>query len=398
MAALDPSPEVGAECDNNQDDDGDGGVNEGCGRVGAKSESGDDCLNAENDDGLGDNPDDDVVNDGCPPVFALWVFPPDTKEGKRLNLTSIYGAPLLDGDTVYFGAYDGNVYALNASDGIPLWRFETDDKVIGSLAWKDGTLYVGSSDGRLYAIDTARCVNSCPRSSARIFDTGSSIWTSPLVVNDEIYVAAMDGRLHALDATTLDPVPGFSFQTAAGLLMDPTLASDDTLLVGGIDSELYALDLKTGEQRWKAPFKSGNWLWGKPLVNEDAVYIADLDGNVYAVDLGDGTPKWASPFEAAASIRSALVLADDTLVAVDRQGNAYGLNPEDGSRRWGPTLLGKTVFSDPLLVQAAPSATPATDVQGESEVLIFAQGGDLCRIHPADGTPAGVALCAKVPS
>jgi hypothetical protein len=31
------------------------------------------------------------------------------------------------------------------------------------------------------------------------------------------------------------------------------------------------------------------------------------------------------------------------------------------------------------------------------EVLIVAQGGDLCRIDPADGSPARAVLCAEVP-
>jgi outer membrane protein assembly factor BamB len=397
MAALDPVAESGADCENAEDDDLDGGVNEGCDRAGQKAESGDDCRNGENDDGLGSNPDDDVVNDGCPPVYRLWVFPPDTDEGNRRDLEGIYGAPLLNGDILYFGAYDGNVYALDAPSGILLWQFETDDAIIGSLALKDVTLYAGSTDGRLYAIDTAACVASCPRSAALTFDTGSSIWASPVVFGDVVYVPDMDGRLHALEARTLDPVAGFSFQTNAGLLMEPTLANEDTLLVGGIDSELYELDAATGRQRWSKPFEGGNWFWGKPLVDGDTVYIADLGGNVHAVNLTDGTPKWG-PFQAEASIRSAPVLAGDTLVAVDRHGNAYGINPDDGSPKWGPTVLGKTVLSDPFLLQAAATATPATDVQGVAELLIVAQGGDLCRIDPADGSPSGPALCTKVPS
>jgi hypothetical protein len=31
------------------------------------------------------------------------------------------------------------------------------------------------------------------------------------------------------------------------------------------------------------------------------------------------------------------------------------------------------------------------------ELLIVAQGGDLCRIDPADGSPVGAVPCAEVP-
>ena len=105
------------------------------------------------------------------------------------------------------------------------------------------------------------------------------------------------------------------------------------------------------------------------------------------------------------------------------RGNAYGLKPEDGSRQWGPTLLGKTVLSDPFLLQpasaspspaasespaaspsptspespaASPLASPAPTRAAAAEVLIVAQGGNLCRLDPADGTPTAALLCAEV--
>jgi outer membrane protein assembly factor BamB len=350
-------------------------------------------------------------------LSVKWVFPPDTDEGNKLDLEGIYAAPVLVDETVYFGAYDGNIYALNASDGTALWRFETGDPVTGALALKDGTLYAGSTDGLLYALDIASCTNGCPPGDqVPSFDTGSSIWASPLLAGDVIYVPAMDGRLHALNAATLEPVDRFSFKAGAGLVMDPTLAGDDTLLVGGIDSTLQALNPATGDEKWS--FKAGNWFWGTPLVSDDAVYIADLDGNVYAIGLTDGKQLWASPFKVEAAVRSAPLLAGDTLVIVGRDGKAYGLNPDDGTRQWGPTLLGKSVLSNPILLERTispsvttgpspspaagspsptPGASPSGMAVGETVVLIVAQGGDLCTIDPADGSPAGALLCAEVP-
>jgi len=417
IAALDANmaPETGAECADAKDNDGDGAVNEGCPKAGQKSEEGAQCMNDTNDDQNNGVADDNLVNDGCPATIVRWVFPPNTDEGNKLKLEGIYGAPIRVGDFVYFGAYDGNVYALNAADGSARWRFETNDAIVSSLAAKDGTLFATSTDGRLYAIDAATGIERGR------FETGSSIWASPVVVGDVVYVAAMDGKLHALDAGALTPVSGFSFKTDAGLLMEPTLANNDTLLVGGIDHKLYALDPKTGKQRWSQPFEGGNWFWAKPLVKDGTAYVADLDGNVYGVDLKDGRRLWS--FQASDSVRAAPLLAGGTLVVVDRSGNAYGLKPEDGSRQWGPTLLGKTVLSDPFLLQpasaspspaasespaaspsptapespaASPVASPAPTRAAAAEVLIVAQGGNLCRLDPADGTPTAALLCAEV--
>jgi eukaryotic-like serine/threonine-protein kinase len=228
----------------------------------------------------------------------------------------------------------------------------------------------------------------------------------------------MNGRLYALDAETLEPVDGFSFEGDAGLLMGPTLAKEETLLVGGIDSKLYALEPATGAEKWS--FEGGNWFWGSPLVEGDMVYAADLDGNVHALDVNDGNSRWSQAFNAGAPVRSAPLLVGDTLFIVARDGAAYGLDPQDGTQQWGPTLLDKTVLSDPFLLEGAtsgggaassPSASPGdgspapteaaspTRIAREgtqTEVLISAQGGNLCRIDPTNGSPIGTVPCVEV--
>jgi outer membrane protein assembly factor BamB len=348
-------------------------------------------------------------------LAVQWVFPPDTDEGNKLDLEGIYGAPVLHDGVIYFGANDGNVYALDAAEGFLIWPFETGDAIVNSLALKDGTLFAGSTDGVLYAI------NAASGDETDRFDTGSSIWGSPVVVEDVIYLPTMDGDLLALRADTLDPVEGFSFKTDAGLLMDPALANDNMLLVGGIDSTIYALNPGTGAELWS--FGGGNWFWGRPLVTDNTAYVADMDGNVFALDLSDGAPLWPQPFTADDAVRSGPLLAGDTLVIVDSGGNAFGLNPEDGKPQWGPTLLGKTVLSDPLLLaqtiapadtatpsspdsgsptpapaSPTPSPSPAAENGGREVVLIVAEGGDLCTIDPVDGSPVGALLCAEVPA
>ncbi|MBT5846699.1 MAG: PQQ-like beta-propeller repeat protein, partial [Verrucomicrobiales bacterium] len=57
--------------------------------------------------------------------------------------------------TVYVGAHDKSLYAINGKTGIKLWEFETGGYVESSPAiGSDGTVYIGSWDGKLYAIKT----------------------------------------------------------------------------------------------------------------------------------------------------------------------------------------------------------------------------------------------------
>ena len=66
------SIEIGAECNNAVDDDGDWKINDGCPKVGSKSETGTQCNDAV--DAGEDTPADGMVNDGCP---GRTLYSPD---------------------------------------------------------------------------------------------------------------------------------------------------------------------------------------------------------------------------------------------------------------------------------------------------------------------------------
>src|SRR5712691_4078865 len=55
-----------------------------------------------------------------------------------------------------------------------------------------------------------------------------------------------------------------------------------------------------------------------------------------------------------------------------------------GTLQWGPVLLGKSVLSDPILLGG--------------EVLIVAQGGDICRIDPKDGSATATRTNTPTPT
>ena len=64
----------------------------------------------------------------------------------------ISGAPVVAGDTVYFGTEDGLAIAVDADTGEELWRWQTGNFVRASPAVVDGAVFVASGDGLLYAL------------------------------------------------------------------------------------------------------------------------------------------------------------------------------------------------------------------------------------------------------
>ncbi len=373
LSALDENPESGDQCDNSTDDDGEGWVNEGCPRVGEKAERGRECENDINDDIVDGIADDDKVNDGCP---SYWTFPTGHEESK-VDLNAIYTTPIVIGDTVYIGAYSGDIYALSPKDRSVRWTLELDGPIIAGLAASETVVYAATDAGTLYALDAE------DGGEVGRFDAGDSIWGAPLLVEGDLYVASVNGKLFKLDAESLEPAWDAPFEASQGLISDPALA-DGTVLVGGIDRTLRAVNAETGEERWS--FKADNWFWGQPLVVDGTAYVPNLDGRVYALDLETGDERWSFGAEDSDPMRSAPVLAGDVLVIVDRGGNVHGLDPEDGALQWsssGEDGLNKTVLSNPL-VRADDEAEEGV------EILISAQGGDLFSFDPASGASVEV--------
>ena len=67
------------------------------------------------------------------------------------NFDTVNSSPAVANGVVYFGAYDGVIYALNATYGYELWSFQTTYPIYTSPVVANGMLYFTSVDGILYA-------------------------------------------------------------------------------------------------------------------------------------------------------------------------------------------------------------------------------------------------------
>jgi eukaryotic-like serine/threonine-protein kinase len=92
----------------------------------------------------------------------------------------------------------GILYAIDIRDHAARWHFtEPESEFIGtSPAVADGTVYIGAEDGRLYAIDAT---TGRQRWAAT---AGNQVQSSPIVVDGVVLVGSFDGALYAFDATT----------------------------------------------------------------------------------------------------------------------------------------------------------------------------------------------------
>jgi outer membrane protein assembly factor BamB len=106
----------------------------------------------------------------------------------------VWGAPVADGGTFYFGDLDGFFYAVDSASGEVLWSIQPDGPIVGSALVMTDFIVFATESGTVYAVDRdGNIVWSEP--------VGGKIYTTPVAGKDRIVVAPTetDYKLVILD-------------------------------------------------------------------------------------------------------------------------------------------------------------------------------------------------------
>ena len=136
-----------------------------------------------------------------------------------------------------------------------LWTFQSDDMIESTAAVADGTVYVGALDGILYAIDAQT------GEKRWTYQANSSIKASPAIHDGVIYFGDGDGVFHAVDINTHKTK--WQFSTEGEIISSANFAGD-RVLFGSYDGFLYCLNRDNGELVWK--FETEGYVHGTPGV------------------------------------------------------------------------------------------------------------------------------------
>ena len=302
--------------------------------------------------------------------------------------TTTQAAPAADGDPVAMfrgDAAHSGTYAATAGRALAgvRWHVTTEGDVIGSPAVAGGVVYVGSGDGTLYALDRATGAVRW-----RV-DAGSAIASSPAVGGGLVFVGTRDGRFLALDAAggarrweirTGAVMPwAWGHESGDVYTSSPTYV-DGTLVFGAGDGHVYAVDARTGRERWRAATEGR--VRSTPAVADGRVYVGSADGRVYAFDLATGARRWRYDTEGARlesgrfgfdrrTVQSSPAVSGGTVYVGARDGFLYAISADSGRLRWradhevswvnaSPAVRDGVVYvgsSDGQFVQALDAAT-----------------------------------------
>lgn len=204
----------------------------------------------------------------------------------------VRSSPAVAQGTVFVGSMDGSLYALDLRSGRLRWRYDTEGRSLRSEAYgfdrksvqsspavADGTVFFGARDGFLYAVDA-----ESGRLRWRLDHQMSWVNTSPAVAGGIVYAGSSDARfVQGVDARTGEEL--WRFKTAGPVWASPAVAGD-VVYFADFTGTLYALNRVSGALLWQ--HRAGAGIRSSPLPVSGMVYVGAEDGTVYAVRRSSG--------------------------------------------------------------------------------------------------------------
>jgi outer membrane protein assembly factor BamB len=201
--------------------------------------------------------------------YLSAMNPKTGREKWRYRGAPIESSPLLAGHTLYFGAWDHRVHAIDARTGHRRWSFHADDQVNTSAAYWRGTVFIASDGGSLYALSARSGRLRWQAQSNAKFGSREFFYATPTVAHGRVYLGNTDGTMYVYGARTgklrwARPLGSYIYSAAA--------VWRRTVYVGTYDGAFYALDAATGDVRWKRSAPAA--VHAAPTVIDGVVYYA----------------------------------------------------------------------------------------------------------------------------
>jgi len=246
---------------------------------------------------------------------------------------TITGGVGVGGGLVLVGTENSQVVAFSESDGRELWVARVSSEVLAAPATNGRIVVVQTVDGNLIGLDAATgnerwtYENNVPALSLR--GTGS-----PLIIDNFVIASLANGAVIsiALDNGTLRweervtiPTGRSEMERLVDIDGDPFVNDAGLVLATTYQGYMAAIDVITGQIRWRAPASSYMGL-GFGFGN---VYLSDEGGPVKAFRIGQETPVWNN--ESLLRRRLSTPHAFSNYVAVgDIEGYVHLLSQVDG--------------------------------------------------------------------
>jgi outer membrane protein assembly factor BamB len=234
-----------------------------------------------------------------PPLAVKWKLQLQLKG----DIAKFFNPPVILDNTIYFGSYDGNFYALDIESGYMRWVFKTGNHINSIPSGDADNVYFGSDDGKVYAVSRKTGEEKWS------YATGEYVQSLVTKYEDMIVFVTNQGAGYFLntDGKLLFTIPNGSWEKYTFQIYMDTMY----FAPGGSHSRsgLSAFNIKKRNADWELDpsMMAASW-YSVPAVDENRVYTSCatyygdyLVFDYYALNRKSGLVLWQASVKAAFS-------------------------------------------------------------------------------------------------
>ncbi len=301
------------------------------------------------------------------PRRPKWVFSPDPDPAKRRPMRT---TPVIDEarNRIYIGSDDGKLYAVDRDTGQPVEGFTPEPRsapirVPPALDQPRGVLYVGADDQQVLALDMDNGKLTAKQENTTFKTAKGAIRAAPVIdfVKSAVYFGSDDGKFYAIErenftSNAFEPVKIGSPIRGSPLL--DILGTEAAIYFGADNGVFYAIN-REGNELYK--FETFGPVRTQAAVDpvKNAVYFVSDDGKLYALFRNDEKDSKGQPIKGKERGKQKFAL---TIVT---EGNP---NPFDGD-----------------LPRSSPVVDRRLGATGTGTVIVGSVDGNLYGIDPDSG-------------
>ena len=248
--------------------------------------------------------------------------------------------PAVERGTVFAASSEGQVVALELSNGNVLWRNSIEQRLTAGVGVGDGLVTIATENGEVVALNSADGLVSW------ITAVDGEVLATPVVVSGVVVVRVGDSRIVGLDTATgkilwnvQKNVIGLSVRGVSSPLINGRGA-----VSGLADGRLIAVDIDSGNILWETNVgrRKGNDrvqqltdIDSNPALFGTVLYVAAFQSRIVAMALGSPRVIWSADVS---TIKNIGVDAD-SLYVIAETGVVTGLNRFTGEVQWSQHSL-----------------------------------------------------------
>lgn len=316
-----------------------------------------------------------------------WLFP---------SGSPIYASSVQDEVAVYFANIKGQVYALDKNLGQLLWTYQSGGPIFSNLTRSEDELYFQSDDGYAYKISAPNgqvkwkvLINSTPANRQFHFaDNGWNYRSSSLILKDDmLFIGSANGKLFALDEQTGKTV--WQYDAKSAITASPSV-SNKKVVFATLDGKIHTLDSLSGKKQWifantdhhekKPVYIDFN---SRPLIDDGVIFIGSRDTNLYALDLETGELIWKFAYQNSWVESAASVFGDQLFLGSSFKQAQLAFNKHTGKLLWQANVAKGLSFAQLLVNDLAVYA----GIMGDKKLVRegFLSDGGLLKLNSQNG-------------